>query len=660
MNCVRKCFSCFLCRRSDFRAAMIFLNIACSVLLSFRPVRVTDAAEDLAGLSEMVILKKDSFKVPVAETLENAAAKLREAIKPLDRLLVQSPSGADWKTYLNWPELLKQASDPTGADLKTVQMLEGLFLADENGLEMPKFSHVGRVLSKYARLLESSKNPKSSEVLASRLDQLSRALSVGATSGASADLETVGPILRDLEDSGQAEDVVARVRKVLGQPNLFVEVDEALLSHSVNRDVDQTAPVREVVLGTQISGTGHTTGRVTLNLVPSTAAAMFDITLDATNHSNTVGHNGPVTVRTTGTTKLDARKRLTVNDQRVNSMPVEATASTDTDITGVSVSAKFGKKIIRKIANRKIAQSTPQAEAIAEGRARTRLKKEFELQTEPTISKAAAEYQSKFRDPFLKKGAFPESLLLTTTDQSLRVVAMKAIDNQIAAASSPPAADPDAILSARVHETMINNTAEKMLGGRTITQEEVEKQIKESNVKLPESLANDADQPSWSITFARTKPIEIDATDNHIRLTIRGSRYTSGEREFDAMDIWVGYHIESADGKTKLVREGDVQIYPPGFKPGGDEKLTITQTSLRRILQRRFGKIFKEVVDVESLELPGEMKSAGPLPLQQLVVSKSGWISAGWRKRDAAVVSEKTISEKPPVLLVGNDFVTLP
>ena len=108
------------------------------------------------------------------------------------------------------------------------------------------------------------------------------------------------------------------------------------------------------------------------------------------------------------------------------------------------------------------------------------------------------------------------------------------------------------------------------------------------------------------------------------------------------------------------MREGDVQIYPPGFKPGGDEKLTITQTSLRRILQRRFGKIFKEVVDVESLELPGEMKSAGPLPLQQLVVSKSGWISAGWRKRDAAVVSEKTISEKLPVLLVGNDFVTLP
>lgn len=65
--------------------------------------------------------------MPVTETLENAAAKLREAIKPLDRLLVQSPSGADWKTYLNWPELLKQASDPTGADLKTVQMLEGLF-----------------------------------------------------------------------------------------------------------------------------------------------------------------------------------------------------------------------------------------------------------------------------------------------------------------------------------------------------------------------------------------------------------------------------------------------------------------------------------------------------------------------------------------------------
>jgi len=40
------------------------------------------------------------------------------------------------------------------------------------------------------------------------------------------------------------------------------------------------------------------------------------------------------------------------------------------------------------------------------------------------------------------------------------------------------------------------------------------------------------------------------------------------------------------------------------------------------------------VVEIEPLELPGEFEAAGPLPLEQLLVRKDGWISAGWRAKE--------------------------
>ena len=115
---------------------------------------------------------------------------------------------------------------------------------------------------------------------------------------------------------------------------------------------------------------------------------------------------------------------------------------------------------------------------------------------------------------------------------------------------------------------------------------------------------------------------------------VRGDKFVAGDRTFPGMDIWATYALESSPYGTRLVREGDVQIYPPGFKPGGSEKLTMAETSLRRILQKRFDKVFKQVIDVEPLPLKGELAAVGPLPMNQLVSRRDGWVVAGWRKAD--------------------------
>jgi hypothetical protein len=454
---------------------------------------------------------------------------------------------------------------------------------------------------------------------------------------------------------------VQRIRRAVSRPNLYLQVDESLLGRGVNQAVDETAPINEVLLGTRVRGTGHTTGIVFIDFQPANDRAIVDFVLDATNHSRTRGGKGPVTVHTIGTTQIDARKRIFIDEQGITSLPVEADASVSTKTAGIGVSSKFGKRLIRKIASRKVAEMQPKARAISEGRARDRIRSEFEAQTAEPIAQAARDYQTKFRRRLMDRGWYPEMLHINSDDRWMMVTARKSLSDQVAAFSLPPAVDPDAVLSARIHETFFNNLAEQELGGRTLTKQLLEEQMKKANRPMPESLEDETDQPPWSITFAKRKPVELKVSDNTVRLTVHGSKYTSGEREFPAMDVWAAYKVGRLDGRICLVRDGDVQIYPPGFVPGGGEKLSVQQTSLRRILQKRFNKVFDEVVEIEPLKLPGQLEAAGPLPLEQLDARKDGWLAAGWRKADPVidastpVIHETILSEKP----IGQDGLML-
>ena len=134
--------------------------------------------------------------------------------------------------------------------------------------------------------------------------------------------------------------------------------------------------------------------------------------------------------------------------------------------------------------------------------------------------------------------------------------------------------------------------------------------------------------------------------DDWLQLTIRGDGFTSGDRSFPGMDIWVAYRVGQVEGDSSrlaLIREGDVNIFPPGFESGVD-RLTVQETSLKGILTKRFNRIFKETVEIEPLELPGQLEAAGPLPIEQLLVRKDGWISAGWRAKDAERPAEADVA----------------
>jgi len=599
-----------------------------------RPLAAQLPSQRFEALANDALQASDTFRPVDGDALESAAAGLRQSLVPLDALLNRSKSGASWRTYLDWQALQAQAASGGTADPATLRRLEELLNATENGLDMPEFVRVRKAVTRYAEVADAARGNGASR-MSQRLGSLASSLMSASATGSAESLAPVPPLLERLVEAGQAPGVVAAVRGANSSPNILLEVHENLLAQAVNRPVDQVMPVDEVVLGTRVRGTGRTNGSVRLDFVPSPDRAAFDLVFDATNVANTRGTQGPVTVNSRGVTSLGARRRFFLDEHTATASPVQASASTDTTVTGMAINSRFGKRLIQKIASRKMAETMPKAEAIAEGRARDRLRQQFQEQTEPALAQFRDQFQTKVRGPLEKQGLYPEMLHMNTTDTTLAITARKATARQLAAASLPPAADAGNLISARVHESAINNMLEEKLGGRVITQADVDRMAREGKAKMPESLGSDPDQKPWAVTFAKHRPVTVAVDDGRVKLMVRGDKFVSGDRSFPGMDIWATYAIATSSQGLHLIREGDVQIYPPGFKPGAGEKLSMAETSLRRILQKRFDKLWKQVIDIPDLPLQGELASAGPLPMKQLVARKDGWVVAGWRRHDA-------------------------
>jgi len=605
-----------------------------------------DRLDRLSASAEQAVA---TFIPPGSGALDADAVNLRNALRPLATLLDRSKSGADWRKYLEWPELEAQAAAGAAADPRVLRRLQEKLEATETGLDMPDFVRVRRAVTRYAEKADAARGA-GGQRYGQRLKSLAAALRSAAETGSAESLAPVPVLLERLEEAGQAPGLVREIRAASARPNMLVEIHENLFARSVNRPVNQTQPVDEVILGTRIRGTGHTTGQVRLDFVPSSDRAVFDLVLAARNISSTRGSQGPVTVRSSGVTDLGARRRIYLTPDVVSSSPVSASASTNSTVEGIGVNTRFGQRIIRRIASRKIAETKPQAQAIAQGRARDRVEREFTTQTDPAVAQIREQFQTRLEAPLRARGLYPEMLHLNTTDTRLVVTARKALPVQLAAASLPPPTAADHLITLRVHESVVNNVLEEKFGGRIFRQADADRMASQMQATMPTALESDADQPPWAVTFAKHRPITVSVADSRAKVMVRGDKFVSGEREFPGMDIWATYAIGRGPQGFMLLREGDVQIYPPGFQPGGGQRLTPAETSVRRILQRRFDKVFPADVEIPDLPLEGELASAGPLPLADLVARRDGWIAAGWRAKDGGVRPATYVSHPTTVM----------
>ena len=178
---------------------------------------------------------------------------------------------------------------------------------------------------------------------------------------------------------------------------------------------------------------------------------------------------------------------------------------------------------------------------------------------------------------------------------------------------------------------MVNNYALDALGGMTIRQEQAEKAIIDTFGELPEKMKTDPNEEPWGIIFAKKQPVTVTFADDGFKVTIHGAGYYKGDAPQPAMDVTASYKIEKTAEGFKAVRQGDLQIFPPGFDIAGGQQLSVKHQTIRHLLEKRFGKVFEPEIVPKAFVMKGKLEKAGKFEPTQFVC-RDGWLVLAWKR----------------------------
>lgn len=585
------------------------------------------AAEDFAA---QVRAARDAYR-PLDQTdVVAARADLNAAIAAVEARFAKAGTSAEgWRNYLGWAELKQELAKPAGPDLAQLEKAFGRLSAGHEGLRLMPFATLRDSIRTYVGVVRGVNDNSVKERFGKVLDALAGSLESHTKVPNGEDAAMITAYLHWLRDARQAPELIQAIRSASLNRNLHAHVSAELLAAAMGRDVDETLPVHDCILGTSIHGTGRTTGTVGVGFIPSQDVATIQIMMSGTNLSNTVGYNGPAVIYANGTTRLTTQKQIVIDGQRIWGAPAHANATTHSNIRAISV--RNGRQIIENIAWKRARKQKCQAEAIAAQHAEWEAGARFDAEVNELIGPANDDLQKKIRGPLVERGLYPAELQFSTDKDYLRFSMLQAGGLDLGATTQPPETTAGADLRLQIHESTINNFTSAALAGMLLKEQRVQEAVRNLTGKLPKELESEKDALPWAIAFQSARPIWVAFGDNQFTLSIRGRSFYEGDTRHPAMNVTVTYRIVGQGESVKAVRQGDVEIFPPDFNPQGGEQLSAQETAIRRILQRRLGRLFEEEIIPDGLVLPKQWSRAGILKLVQWE-ARDGWLVLSWKR----------------------------
>jgi hypothetical protein len=477
-------------------------------------------------------------------------------------------------------------------------------------------------------------SPRAKEQYQTLLEQLPQLVAAHQESPSPQSAFAISAFLRWFEDAGQAGPLIRAIRRRWLRPNLYIEVSAPVAVAGINRPVDQTLPVRDVILGADVYGTGRTVGDVSAKLARGDDHVEVVMILKGTNNATATGYKGPARVFNNSTTQLAGHTRIMMDEDGVRVMPSSSDAVTNSQITGVG--SRRGSRCVEWLACRRAWAQKATAECIAAQHAERDLNKRMDEEAGIAVRRANDALRKKLLRPLEERRLSLQSLDLSSTETAVHIAALRARSFELAAPGPPPDGIQSPDLCVRVHESMVNNMAAEAASGMIVDDRQVRYEIKQLIGKVPAALESEEEKP-WGITFADERrhgqlPIEVTFADNRFRLSVRGRAYARGDRRHPGkMSVTATYKIEKTPEGPVAVRDGQLEVFPPGFDPERGDRMSLREKSLQTVLTRSFEKIFKDRLVPENIEFQENWAAAGPLKLVHWE-TKAGWMVLAWKR----------------------------
>lgn len=169
---------------------------------------------------------------------------------------------------------------------------------------------------------------------------------------------------------------------------VVVRFPSQTLAGLIDRQIDITAPVSDVILGTPVTGVARLVGQPCVELCPSNDEARFNVVVTGTVYSRTIGHGGPAKVHGHSITHFTATKEV-IYEPGVGfrSLAPHVTARTECYTDSIAPSrGGIAGRIIQRRASEQIAAQRGQLTAIAREKAVRRIEAAFERQLTERIA----------------------------------------------------------------------------------------------------------------------------------------------------------------------------------------------------------------------------------------------------------------------------------
>jgi hypothetical protein len=219
---------------------------------------------------------------------------------------------------------------------------------------------------------------------------------------------------------------------------------------------------------------------------------------------------------------------------------------------------------------------------------------------------------------------------------------------QLGAQEAPPSAEPHD-MTARLHETALNNYVASVLGGATAKQATPEEDLK-FDVEIPSWLNRvlnnsksagkknaEADKDFKPITMRLQdlRPLTVQLLKDEIKLTLHMEELISGIQTFENWDVVATYHPTlEEDGRVVLNRPNDVEPFPADHYQDMNSEERGQRSNIQADFEKRAaqGRGFPKQIELDPLKPEGQMAQAGPLDFQQFA-SDNGWLVVGLDRR---------------------------
>jgi hypothetical protein len=626
--------------------------------------------------------------------LAELRAEMRNRAQQLESTLgTDSEFAQSWKQYLRWENLEPHLSDEvkiTREQLANLDRVLKRFRANRPGLELPVFLQTTEAISDYRALFawhelvkqvgsRSRKKYKPADlqrrVYIAQLQGLQKALTQHQEAATVGTTATIGETLGLLEQLQQSPQMVAAIRGRFVQPNVLAHLSQSAIDQFARRPVGESQQVRDVILGAQIRGTADTTGELTFTTEPAGDHVALKATIVGNIQSNTKAYKKPVVVTSRGNTAFVSTAKVLISDDQFLTLPACTSASTDNTVCSIcKTGGDFGRRLIEKIAWKKVRESKSQSEVIAARKAEKKVSAKFDKQVGEAIYQARQNYDEKFRMPLIRTGMFPEQMDFSSTGDAIKIQTMLASHEQISTPAAAMEFEETSDFSLKIHETAVNNFLPLLLGGLEVQQDsEAEPpQIKGDVPHWLKKLANEksearlttlneekssddkpAEQPQeeqeaavasefkpFKLTLNQDHPLSVSFDDQqiHIRISLAEMKtIENGEETLrEGWDFLVSFSLVQEGNQVKLRRSGEVEMFPTGFDPRWDTKLTgeqvATRGALAKILKKRAsdGNGFPEEISLPEIKIP-RPDNTEIVPILQQLHCDEGWLALSYQ-----------------------------